>query len=1229
MMAGNRPMLPDAPLPPSLPDVLAQLTRAGGPGEAAWVTLQAALRGTAAQSGAAYLPGTHGVSADEGRLAAAVPQDTSFRWPDILPKEGEWPADTLVLPLPGADPLLGVLAFRFPEEQPVTAQERAFLQTLALACALACRDTCQPETLPEMQAARFDRLVEASPIGIAVGDLGGQLIQVNDAYLSMLDFTRADFEAGRIDWAHLTPPEYLPGDAAAFERAFQHGSSGFYEKEMLTRQGERLPVGVNLVRYHDTQAQYVVGYVQDLRPQRAHERSLRAYSSTLEQQLQQGSELLAQHVLAQDAFVAFVEATGTETDPLMLARRAAEVLHGTLPQTSVMYFELEGGLWKARVGSPDVPDSALKELQRGLPQDTRSFEVALGSPEVVFTDTWSGGASPLEAAHIYGAAALLALSRRDPPGLLVVGTRGPHAWTEGERATVRGVGRSLGLALERAAATQRLEWQNTELEARTRALEGFTELTRDLALDGDVYALIRRAQELAQSLLPQGFAVYYEPEHDPLRGRLWRLKSQVGSVGNPDLQALLDAGLPFDDTQNLLIPWRSRQPYYQDAYDARQDNLGSDTVGQLQSTATIPMRVAGQVRGIFAFGLNQGRHWRRADKAVLESVAGSLGSAIERVEKTRRLEAERAGLDAFARFTEAVADETDVYALARRAVDVLRATLGPVSVAYFDLEGGHWRAKVCSPGLPRALWDGFQRGVPVQTPSFARAAEARQTLFVSDWAPGREGLAEAAGDGTSGDGAAQDSVADYGAAEYGAAAFHPYFVHGEARGLLAVGTAHAVSWTEREQAIIRATSRSLGLALERSAAAQHLRQQNAELAARTRALEAFAELTRDIDFQSDPYALINRAQQVMLSLTPPGYADYFEVQGGVWHSKARTGERRNPQLQATVDAGLPYDTLNTLRVPYETRQPTYQDTYDQRSDSLGEQVQQVGATAALPVRVDGDVHGVLALGLFEAHTWSASDRAVLETVVRALELALEGAQGVMALRRRTQELERSNQELEQFAYVASHDLQEPLRTVTSFTQLLLRRLDVTDPRAERYAQFIMEGTGRMSRLIQDLLEFSRVATQGREPTRVNTARVLEQVVHDLSVQLGTGRVQVGDLPDVQADGTQVRQLFQNLIGNALKFTSPERPALVQVSARREGHLIEFRVQDNGIGIAPEHFGRIFTIFQRLHHRGEYEGSGIGLSIARRIVERHGGTLWLDSLPGQGTTFFFTLLEAKA
>ena len=230
------------------------------------------------------------------------------------------------------------------------------------------------------------------------------------------------------------------------------------------------------------------------------------------------------------------------------------------------------------------------------------------------------------------------------------------------------------------------------------------------------------------------------------------------------------------------------------------------------------------------------------------------------------------------------------------------------------------------------------------------------------------------------------------------------------------------------------------------------------------------------------------------------------------------------------------------------------------------------------------------------------------------------------LRHTLDELARSNRELEQFAYVASHDLKEPLRMVRSFTELFgLRYADVVDDKGERWIGHIVDGASRMQGLIDDLLAFSRVQTQGREAVPVDCGEVLERVVLNLGSRLeeAGGRVERGELPVVVVDEIQLEQLLQNLLGNAIKYRS-ERPPRVEIQATREGEVWRFTVQDNGLGIAPEYHERVFAIFQRLHGRDEYEGSGIGLAIARRIVQRHGGEIGLHSALGRGTTFWFTL-----
>ena len=224
------------------------------------------------------------------------------------------------------------------------------------------------------------------------------------------------------------------------------------------------------------------------------------------------------------------------------------------------------------------------------------------------------------------------------------------------------------------------------------------------------------------------------------------------------------------------------------------------------------------------------------------------------------------------------------------------------------------------------------------------------------------------------------------------------------------------------------------------------------------------------------------------------------------------------------------------------------------------------------------------------------------------------------------DLERSNKELEQFAYVASHDLQEPLRMISSYTQLLAKRFQgQLDEKADKYIHYAVDGAVRMQVLINDLLSYSRVTTRGEPFKNVDCFSVLGQAHLNLKKMIEENQAIIMNdgLPEVTADANQLVRVFQNLIANAIKFRKKETP-VIRISAQQKDKVWIFSVQDNGIGIDQKHKDRIFIIFQRLHTRADYAGTGIGLAVCKRIINRHGGKIWVESEPGKGSTFYFTL-----
>lgn len=301
----------------------------------------------------------------------------------------------------------------------------------------------------------------------------------------------------------------------------------------------------------------------------------------------------------------------------------------------------------------------------------------------------------------------------------------------------------------------------------------------------------------------------------------------------------------------------------------------------------------------------------------------------------------------------------------------------------------------------------------------------------------------------------------------------------------------------------------------------------------------------------------------------------------------------------------------------------------------------VRANIVVPILIRQSIWGLLVANQCAApRKWNNSETELLQQLANQIGIALSQAELLEKEIQQSQELARSNAELEQFAYVASHDLQEPLRMVTSYLQLLERRYkNQLDANADQFINYAVDGARRMQTLINDLLNYSRVSSRGQPLLSVNCNIVLEQAIANLQFAIMDSQAVVihDTLPEVMADATQLTQVFQNLIANAIKFCQSQQPRIHigvrKPDANSDGESLNFIpsanewlfwVRDNGIGLESQYAERIFIIFQRLHGRNNYPGTGIGLAICKKIIERHGGRIWVESKPGQGSTFYFTI-----
>jgi len=386
---------------------------------------------------------------------------------------------------------------------------------------------------------------------------------------------------------------------------------------------------------------------------------------------------------------------------------------------------------------------------------------------------------------------------------------------------------------------------------------------------------------------------------------------------------------------------------------------------------------------------------------------------------------------------------------------------------------------------------------------------------------------------------------------------------------------------------------------------------------------------------SDIDEVYERFTDAVTSVIPADRLSIVVIDSDAWQTKARYYAGIDVPL-ATLDVWRPLDG-QVVETVVLSKRPQIVDERNVAAVLAKSPRLQDGIEAGLrtwldvPVILEQTVVAVMRFMSRTPNAYDARSEALAVLIAAQVAGAVANAQSIESLLATQAELARSNAELEQFAYVASHDLQEPLRMVASYVGLLERRYrGRLDSDADDFIEFAVDGARRMQALLSGLLDLSRVGTRGRELESTESDAALRDSLINLEQAIAEAGAEVTHepLPAVLGDRIQLTQLFQNLISNAVKFNATDSPQ-VTVSASRSGSMWEFAVADNGIGIDPAHFDRIFQVFQRLHTRDTYEGTGIGLSVCRKIVERHGGSIWPESAKGQGTTFRFTLKATEA
>jgi PAS domain S-box-containing protein len=737
-----------------------------------------------------------------------------------------------------------------------------------------------------------------------------------------------------------------------------------------------------------------------------------------------------------------------------------------------------------------------------------------------------------------------------------------------------------------------------QVDERTRlavqeaqAQQAFVAYTVAAGTQTDVTELAWQAIQVLQARFADASVGYYMYSQEQ---NLWTARAWSDDLP-PETVALITAGLPCEHPVIAEV-LRTRQAAFEDA----QMRVKRGRPLTYQSVCMVPLLLDGEMRGLMAVGLRGTPHWSEQDRQLVEAVGRGLNLALERAAQIAGLEETAHAQQAFLAFTEEVGTQTEVRALAQQAVELLHEHLPGSSVSYqvpeVQASGTTlWKALAWNPGLPEVLLSVITAGVAGTHPVIAQIVQGRQPVFVDRWtAPPEHRLTPPEFSRT---------VAAY-----------PLLQGGEVCGMLSVGLDRERPWQHQDRVMVLAVGRALNLALER---AGDLRQ----LAERGQELEALnADLRRERTFLTTVLANLSEG---VVACDEHGLLTLFNDAARTFHGL--DASPLPPEQWAghyDLFAGDGVTPLSTEQVPlYRAWKGETLREAEMVIQPRGGAARQLLASGGPMYAPDGQALGAV-----------VTMRDV--TLRRAAEQQLQDSH--RQLTQSNAELQAANEELEAFAYSASHDLRTPVRHVQSFSELARKEL-AKMPGSEwhdgalRYLGFVEQAAGRMSTLIDAMLQLSRSTRQELRTSLLTLSTLVEQARQDLEPELAGRHIEwrVGALPVVQGDRALLQQVISNLLSNAVKFSRSVQRALIEVWTDEDADGWTVFVRDNGVGFDEKYRERLFGVFQRLHTDREFEGTGVGLATVRRIILRHGGTLAATSPPGQGATFSFSLPRTRA